>query len=66
MLTVTPTHRLATLAAVTGLLVAAAPASAGIAVGNPGDAPAQRAPKCICQMPDVCILYNGHAGLGAN
>jgi hypothetical protein len=54
MRTLMPRHHLATLAAVAGVLVAAAPASAA------------QPPKTIAAMPDVCILYNGHAGLGAN
>jgi hypothetical protein len=54
MFTLTPRHPLATLAVVAGLLIAAAPAGAA----GP--------PKSICAFPDVCILYNGHAGLGAN
>ena len=56
MFTIAPRHRLAALAAVTGLLATAAPASAGIAVGNPGDPPAQKAqpPTNICAFPDVC------------
>jgi hypothetical protein len=56
---------LATLAVVAGLLGAAAPASAGTFVGNPGDPPA-RTSTVICAFPDVCktaVLYNGHAGL---
>jgi hypothetical protein len=60
----TVTRPLATLIAIAGLLASAAPASAGTAVGNPGDPPAKT--KSICPMPDVCILYNGHAGLGLN
>ena len=47
---------LAILAVVTGLLIAAAPAAAQ----------KPQPPKSICAFPDVCILYNGHAGLGAN
>ena len=56
-----------TLIVSAGLLASAAPASAGTAVGNPGDPPAKT--KSICAFPDVCktpILYNGHAGLGLN
>ena len=50
-----------TLIVTAGLLASAAPASAGIAIGNP---PATT--KSICAFPDVCIVYNGHAGLGSN
>ncbi len=57
MFALTPRRPLATLAVVTGLLVAAAPATA---------AQKPQPPKTICAFPDVCILYNGHAGLGAN
>jgi hypothetical protein len=63
--------RLSPLATIAALLVLAAPASAGTAVGNPGDAPARGAgnAQVTCAFPDVCraaVLYNGHAGLGAN
>jgi len=40
----------ATLAIVVGLLITAAPASAGTAVGNPGD----RETRVTCAFPDVC------------
>ena len=57
---------LAILAVVVGLLAAAAPASAGTFVGNPGDPPA-RTSTVTSAFPDVCktavVLYNGHAGL---
>ncbi len=49
------TRPLATLIVIAGLLATATPASAAVA------SPAKT--KSICPMPDVCILYNGHAGL---
>jgi len=79
---ITPQHPLAALAITAALLVAAAPASAGTAVGNPGDGPARSVgpAQITCAFPDVCrtgtsakpapdapaVIYNGHAGLGAN
>jgi len=54
------TRSVATLAVSAGLLVAAGPAHAGTFVGNPGDAP-----SVACDGIGA-IVYNGHAGLGAN
>ena len=57
MFALTPRRPLATLAVVTGLLVAAAPATA---------AQKPHPPKTHLRVPRRCIIYNGHAGLGAN
>ena len=65
MFSINAKRLLATFAIVAGLLVGAAPASAVTAQKEP---PKQG----ICAFPDVCatgtpsIVYNGHAGLGAN
>jgi hypothetical protein len=59
---------LAALAVVAGLLVAAAPASAGTAVGNPGDAEDQavQARHSVCAFPDVCASAGEGFWLGSN
>ena len=65
MFSINAKRPLATFAIVAGLLVGAAPASAV-------SAQKEQPTKGICAFPDVCatgapsILYNGHAGLGAN
>jgi hypothetical protein len=50
MFRITRKRPVATLALVAGLLVAAAPANAGIAIGNPPGHPARMVPKDTAQI----------------